>query len=292
MTLWTSFDRRTKSVLFVGIVALLVFDATALARGCGRGRRHMRHCCDVTTCCVTAPARATPVTAIEPGIAALPEVAQLESKDPTVKYHVLRSEFIDDDEEHDRPDPAADCPPDNFCGTARKKAKTSVASAPNEFFSNLDDLLDSLEDDDDMIDRDPPISHGAASDRVSEEKRNVTVDAFLYAATGEDDNDYHLIIGNDLSGGQRRYMNVEISGLPASGQFRAPLKEARDQFKDFFEDELPGHSYDFYNPPIPVRISGSLFYDIDHSPGAVGPQGRKPKTSWEIHPITNIEFEP
>ena len=39
-------------------------------------------------------------------------------------------------------------------------------------------------------------------------------------------------------------------------------------------------------------VCGSLFYDISHSPGTVGPQGLRPGTAWEIHPVTSIVFEP
>jgi hypothetical protein len=38
-----------------------------------------------------------------------------------------------------------------------------------------------------------------------------------------------------------------------------------------------------------VTVEGSLFYDVDHAPGAVGPRDMKPTTAWEIHPITQIQ---
>jgi hypothetical protein len=37
-----------------------------------------------------------------------------------------------------------------------------------------------------------------------------------------------------------------------------------------------------------VRIEGSLFFDVDHAAGAVGPANMKPKSAWEMHPITKI----
>jgi hypothetical protein len=211
------------------------------------------------------------------------------------RYTIVDSGQFDEDEEHDQPpSPAAAraAGSENFAGTARKRAKTSIADADEAEFASVLDLVASLPSDASMIDRDPEISSSATSDRVEEEQLNVTVDGFLYAASREDDNDYHLIIGDNIPRPQREYMNVEVSGLPASGPFREPLKESRQQFKDFFGSDLPGGSYDFYTPPIPVRISGSLFYDIDHRPGAVGPGSHKPRTAWEIHPITAIEFEP
>ena len=51
-------------------------------------------------------------------------------------------------------------------------------------------------------------------------------------------------------------------------------------------------SYIKFTPAIPVKVQGSLFYDIDHEPGVIGPTGFRPKTAWEIHPVTDIEFEP
>ena len=33
-----------------------------------------------------------------------------------------------------------------------------------------------------------------------------------------------------------------------------------------------------------------LIYDIDHAPGVVGPSGMRPRTSWEIHPVTKLDL--
>jgi hypothetical protein len=45
------------------------------------------------------------------------------------------------------------------------------------------------------------------------------------------------------------------------------------------------------DPPVPVRVTGSFFWDVDHSPpNFIGPNDFKTKTSWEIHPISKIEF--
>ncbi len=126
---------------------------------------------------------------------------------------------------------------------------------------------------------------------MAEERHNVVVTAFLYASAKESDNDFHCIIGTAPSQ-PRRFLNVEVSGLPLNGPFRAQLKTVRDKFKGFFGHDLPTHEYSKFDPPIPVRIAGSLFFDIDHPAGAVGPTRLKPTTAWEIHPVTDIEFEP
>ena len=90
-------------------------------------------------------------------------------------------------------------------------------------------------------------------------------------------------------------MNVEVSALPpSSSQFFAPIRAARNQFKAFFTtngNSLPVTGYDKYDPPIAVTITGSLFFDVDHVPPAVGPTGMKPKTAWEIHPVSDFQFE-
>ena len=139
------------------------------------------------------------------------------------------------------------------------------------------------------------ISSAADSGRLAQEQVLVTVTGFLYAASRERDNDFHCIVGSDRSV-PTRLMNVEVSGLPPSrSPFRATLKTARGEFKAFFtsnQNALPTNGYDKYDPPIPVLIVGSLFFDVDHQPGEVGPVGMKPKTSWEIHPVSDIQFEP
>jgi hypothetical protein len=183
---------------------------------------------------------------------------------------------------------------DEFEGTAREAAKLSIVSAQLETFATLSDLLDSLPSDDDM--RALNIPKGADSDRVPQEQRLVTVTAFLYASSKESDDDFHCIVGSDASG-STRFMNVEVSGLPeASSPFFAQLNAARNEFKAFFTDNsvesLPSSRYEKYDPPIPVKITGSIFFDVDHLPGSIGPVGLKPKSAWEIHPVSDIHFEP
>lgn len=181
---------------------------------------------------------------------------------------------------------------DEFRGTARKAAKISIANARRESFANLDDLLADLPTDDEMINRRPRISSDRDSERVAEEQRNIRVEAFLYAASREDDNDFHLILGDTATARRSTtYMNVELSGLPPEDHpDRDRLERVRRFYLNRFRGNVPGERYDFYDPPIPVRVSGSLFYDIDHRPGAVGPRSHRPETSWELHPVTFIEF--
>jgi hypothetical protein len=179
--------------------------------------------------------------------------------------------------------------PDNFRGTDRKAVKTSIAPGPIQPFPDLAAVLNSVPSDDTMLSRN--ISKAPDSPREMEEQQNVTVPAFIYASAKESDNDYHVIIGTADANQSGMFMNAEISGLP-TGAFRQQLTVPRQAFKNFFGSDLPGRSYAFFDPPIAVTVTGSLFFDVDHAAGAVGPDGFKPQTAWEIHPISNIVFEP
>ena len=120
-----------------------------------------------------------------------------------------------------------------------------------------------------MVRHRPRITTAPDSGRVAEENRNVRLRAFLYAASREADNDFHLIVGGDPNSEPHVYMTNEISGLPPEGSDSfTSLKSARDAYKTFFGDHLPGASYDFYDPPIPIEIEGSLFFDMS-MPAAV-----------------------
>lgn len=190
--------------------------------------------------------------------------------------------------------PRAAPPDDVFRGTARRAAKLSLAAAPTESFSDLAKLIPTLAPHGKMA-RHPGLSTDATNDRVAEERRNVRLGAFLYAASREDDNDFHLIVGRRPRQAQL-YMTVEISGLPprTSPAFAA-LNRARRAYSRFFGPHLPGASYDFYDPPIPVTIEGSLFFDLSHAKGSrPGPSRLRPHMPvlWEIHPVSKIAFEP
>jgi hypothetical protein len=184
---------------------------------------------------------------------------------------------------------------DAFRGNARKAAKLTIADAGVEAFEDIKDLIETLPTEEDMISHQPPITTDAASGLVDEENRNVRVRAFLYAASREDDNDFHLIVGR-APDRDPMYMTIELSGLPPDDSEHFPrLKAARDAYTEFFGGDLPGASYEFPDPPIPVEVEGSLFFDMNHAFGSrPGPDSLRPHmpTIWEIHPIINIVFEP
>lgn len=185
---------------------------------------------------------------------------------------------------------------DNFTGSDRRAAKLSIADAQFESFDDLRDLLATLPSVAAMKNRQPPIKSGPTSNRVSEEKRNVRVRAFLYAHSRENDNDYHLIIGRDPAKSPELYMTVEVSGLPSGNAASFPkLKTARNAYKKFFGSALPGTRYVFPRPPVPVLIEGSLFFDKIHATGQrPGPESLRSRmpTVWEVHPVSKIKLEP
>jgi hypothetical protein len=192
-----------------------------------------------------------------------------------------------------KPGPGPAAGGDNFAGQARMAAKLSLATAKTENFTDVAALIATLPSVATMVKLKIPTT--ATSDRVAQEKRNIHVTAFLYAASREADNDFHLIIGRDPSASQEMYMTMELSGLPPSNSPAFPaLNTARTAYKSFFgAAKLPGAGYNFYQPPIPVVIDGSLFFDATHSTGqAPGPPSLKSRmpTIWEVHPISNIHL--
>ena len=220
----------------------------------------------------------------------------------TRHYRILRTDETDPYDDPLQPDEVATLGAERFVGfddayrgTSRKAAKLSIADAQVEDLEDIKDLVETLPAIEDMISHEPPITTDATSGRVDVENRNVRVRAFLYAASREDDNDYHLILGRapDL---EPLYLTMELSGLPPQESDHFPtLEAAREAYKEFFGDDLPGASYDFYDPPIPVEVEGSLFFDRSHSSGSrPGPASLRPHipTIWELHPVTDILFEP
>jgi len=181
---------------------------------------------------------------------------------------------------------------DSYAGHDRKAAKTTIVTATTEPFNTLPALMKTLADDDYMRGYEPPISKDSDSQRVEEELRNVSVKtAYIFVIYREGDNDFHVIIGSNKDSGKAQLMNVEVSGLPdKSSPDYTVMKDLRDKVTAKLGN-ITGTKKVFTTSPIKISISGSLFYDIDHKPGIVGYGTLKPKTAWEIHPVTGIEFK-
>ena len=215
------------------------------------------------------------------------------------QYTIIHTNEIDEYEEEEELTLAPVT--DDFAGKDRKAAKISISSAKTENFKDVKALIKSLTPEDQMKNHKPKITTAQTSKRVKEEERNIQVNAFLYAAKREADNDFHLILGLNPKTLPDMYITMELSGLPPKNSPAfAALKAARDAFKKFFDDHaggnLPGSGgYDFPRPPVPVEVDGSLFFDVTHSTGQrPGPKSLKSRMPviWEVHPITKIVFKP
>ncbi|MGH9931820.1 MAG: hypothetical protein ACREA9_21690 [Pyrinomonadaceae bacterium] len=216
------------------------------------------------------------------------------------QYTIIHTNEIDEYEEALAPSAALAPASDDFEGKDRKAAKLSISNAKTEKFKDVRDLISSLAPEATMKNHKPKIGKTQTSKRVKEEERNIRVRAFLYAAKREDDNDFHLILGRDPKSSPEMYMTMELSGLPpANSPAFKQLNAARDAFKKFYNDhaggQLPGKGgYDFPDPPVPVEIDGSLFFDVTHSTGPrPGPKSLKSRMPviWEVHPIAKIKFK-
>jgi hypothetical protein len=184
-----------------------------------------------------------------------------------------------------------------FDGHHRKGPKTTISDAAAESkYARLEDLLDTLPADEDMIEsleglvEETGDANGKfAESRLPDEERNVRVKAWIYAVKYEDDKDFHVILGSSRTKSKAHFMNAEVSALPKPATGDTPtLQHVREQMRDVL-GLFPGARYHKPTKPIAVEVEGSLFYDIDHGPGVVGPAGMRPETSWEIHPVTKLE---
>jgi hypothetical protein len=176
-----------------------------------------------------------------------------------------------------------------FSGSARSIAKKSYSTATIVTYGSISALRTTLPTDAYMHTKHLTLS----SPRIAEEKRNVSItSAYLYAISRESDNDYHMIIG-DGTASPTTLLNCECGGLPSTtASSYTTMKAVRDYIKSYFGTDFCGTSgYTHFAHPIHIKVlKGSLFYDIDHAPGTIGPAGFRANTSWEMHPISTITF--
>lgn len=174
----------------------------------------------------------------------------------------------------------------------RGKAKTTYAAAMIEEFPDLPSLILSLPTDEAMLE----LTGGSKEwdfDRTPPEQRNVRVIAYVFAIAKESDNDYHLIVDDDGQIEDGAKLNVEVSGVPTEGPDAQAVLEVRNGFKAHFGGSPPKKykkNDEFAFAPKRVLIEGSLFFDTDHPAGTVGPEGYRPGSAWEIHPVRRIVF--
>ena len=188
---------------------------------------------------------------------------------------------------------------EDFAGHFRPEAKTSYARGWKRRATDIESLLNRMASDAEMTQKDPELvrlkNHESHEPRISLEKRNLTVDAWLYWEGHQSDNDYHLILGNtsELTD-QTVFMNAEISALPRGQPNAQPFTALRAQFRQLIAAH-PNKRGAFVKP-VPVRITGSLLWDGEHrNPHNVGPKkplDLRPKKAWEIHPIHDLQAAP
>jgi hypothetical protein len=194
---------------------------------------------------------------------------------------------------------------ESFHGQYRAAAKTASAMrngtlVPTETFVDLEALREFLRPQIDplMRRRYPHLSDADtdATHRVPEERHNVAVVAYIHAIKHEagprGDRDFHVMLGSSPATGSGIFMTAEASGLPADGDPRVWLAEARRQLLSIIGTCHCESRFMPVSPPIRVRVTGSLFFDGAHGIGSVGPAYAKPFSVWEIHPILSIERLP
>src|SRR5579871_6094635 len=163
------------------------------------------------------------------------------------KYRAVLSKEAGDFE-HEKAEPPPPVPSgenadDIFRGKARKAAKLSIATAPVQTYDSISKLIKSFEKSDKDMKKNTAITEDPTSDRVAEEKRNVTVTAYIYAMRKEADNDFHVILGDAPDSDNPQYLNSEVSGLPTGGQFKARLTQVRDDFKSKMPAQALAHAH-------------------------------------------------
>lgn len=219
-----------------------------------------------------------------------------------------------DEQEYEGVDKTSSCS-DDYTGSARVASKTSWSSSswynnlslhlipvasdlkvltlksppPYLHFTGLDQLSGYLKPDSFM--RLTGLNN--SSDRNIYEQMYVLLDHIsLKAIKREDDNDYHLIMQDNTD--STSFLTCEITGLPSdtSAGYSA-FRQLRQYIQTYFGTDFCGRSsYTIFTPAIPVdNISGTMFYDIDHLPGTIGPAGYRPSSAWEIHPVRSLRFK-
>jgi hypothetical protein len=176
-------------------------------------------------------------------------------------------------------------PPDVFAGKYRKTPKTSFATGTVKSFTRLNSLLGPLPRDKAMSQQNPQLLTKADTARITSEKRNVKVPAFVYWAASEDDRDFHIILGSTRQlTSTTIFMNSEVSGLPPTHPKRSPFPQRRADIRKILRTHQNVNG--LFVKPVAVSITGSLFWDGEHRfPNNVGPEGLRPTKAWEIHPI-------
>jgi hypothetical protein len=172
-----------------------------------------------------------------------------------------------------------------FKGVARKTAKTNISKGDTLLFETVGDVLNFLPCDSTMQQK----GIKDKTRRLPEEDFNICIDtAYLFSIELEEDGDLHLLIGDIIDSVKTNLMTVEVSGLPDR---RNPSFETLLDVRKTIYEEYPKCFSGKRVRPIKkfrkITLQGSLFFDNRHP--ATG-KAQRPKTAFELHPITYIEF--
>lgn len=197
---------------------------------------------------------------------------------------------------------AVGCPKNcNFDGKKRADAKTTISNGPLIKYENVSGFLSSFADKHPDTDMNEVIN--GSDERVELEDFNVEIKkAWLFCFAKETDEDYHLVVGTlkNIDDPKNRFMIIEISGLPETGEDRQLLKEVQNDFFSIIGDRICTGGYYWYDEgksPIQITFSGSVYWDTEHwgkntnEMGKHGPESLRDRltTVWELHPVTMIK---
>lgn len=128
-----------------------------------------------------------------------------------------------------------------------------------------------------------------AADRLPAERTAHTVDAYLTAFKLETDGDYHLVI-RDPHSAATMIAEIPRPDFMASGTpWHADVATVRQAFQARFllrEQDLSDPGFRVLLRPVPIRISGVVFFDVPH-----GQRGAAPNQV-ELHPVVRLLFGP
>lgn len=178
--------------------------------------------------------------------------------------------------------------------SVREEAKTTYVLSPKRTFNTVRQFLQFLSNngaDDETMKQ---ISFTKKNPRIAQEKYFITIKkAYLYTFSIEEDHDIHLIFGDNKSSVNSDVtMNGEISGLPVLFlKHEKQIKKIRYKAVKILEGYAKCNSTSDDPLFIPIKISGSIFYDYQHKSrpakcGCCAASG----TAWEIHPIYNLDI--
>jgi hypothetical protein len=182
---------------------------------------------------------------------------------------------------------SANCLDSIYNGKDRAVPKTTYAPGVAKNYATVSELINALPKDSVMRKK----VKKSTNSRVEDEQKNVRLkkDTYIYAFAKEEDGDYHVIIGDHIDVHKATFFNVEISGIPKNKP-NPKLKAVYKVFNDRFKEVCSSKYLIFDDAPIKIDVQGSLFFDVSHRIGQVGPENMKPLTNWEIHPVGKIVF--